>query len=619
MRDLAKPGQTMRIVQFDDLRVGAKLQVLTALTIVLISIAGAGCVKLVQTELLSARINQLRAITDTAKGIADGLQKKVAAGEMSKDAALSAFSDRVRTMSYDQGQGYVFAYRMDGVAVAVPNSAQLGTNRLDAPVNGKPVIRNIRDAVQAKGAATIYYDFPRPGAAKASPKVSYAEAFPDWDLFIGTGSYIDDIDAQMAGVVMGMVVGILLLGLLIAGLAVLIARRITKPLGQLQHCMAEVSKGDHDFLTPGLARKDDIGEMARAVEAFRLAGIEKVRLEAEAEVHHQQAAERLAQVEAAHELSGKDQKLVVSKLAQGLRELAKGKLRPTIVEFFPESYKSLRMDFNQALSELSSAMLDIRDSSNGVARSADVIADGSAQLAQRAEHQAAMLEETAAAHDQITATVQKTLQASKDAVFAIKEAKSNAENSREVVDKAVDAIRAIEKLSEQIGAITSVIDGLAFQTNLLALNAGVEAARAGESGRGFAVVALEVRALAQRSAEAAKQIRDLTGQSAKAVESGVKLVTSTGANLHWIVDQVADVSRSVEEISASAQEQALALQEVNQAISQLDSVTQQNAHVADLNAKACSDLTSEAVRLAELVEHFSVDEPGQGAARSYAA
>ena len=215
--------------------------------------------------------------------------------------------------------------------------------------------------------------------------------------------------------------------------------------------------------------------------------------------------------------------------------------------------------------------------------------------------------------------MQKTLQASKDAVFAIKEAKSNAENSREVVDKAVDAIRAIEKLSEQIGAITSVIDGLAFQTNLLALNAGVEAARAGESGRGFAVVALEVRALAQRSAEAAKQIRDLTGQSAKAVESGVKLVTSTGANLHWIVDQVADVSRSVEEISASAQEQALALQEVNQAISQLDSVTQQNAHVADLNAKACSDLTSEAVRLAELVEHFSVDEPGQGAARSYAA
>ena len=318
------------------------------------------------------------------------------------------------------------------------------------------------------------------------------------------------------------------------------------------------------------------------------------------------ASEEVREGEALRERLAAEQKEVVERLAEGLKSLAAGRLDPLIVSYFPEDYKRLRMDFNQALTEIATVMRRIRESSQNVARASDEIAADSTALASKAEHQAAMLEETAAAHEQITTTVKKTLSVSRDAAAMIVEARTNAENSRQVVDEAVIAIKAIEKTASQISQIIGVIDEIAFQTNLLALNAGVEAARAGESGRGFAVVAQEVRALAQRSAEAAKEIRALITDSARAVNKGVDLVTTTGSNLHWIVDQVTEVSSWVQEIAHSAGEQSEALSEVNQAISQLDTVTQHNANVADRNAQSCSALTTEAVRLAGLVDHFTV-------------
>jgi methyl-accepting chemotaxis protein len=232
------------------------------------------------------------------------------------------------------------------------------------------------------------------------------------------------------------------------------------------------------------------------------------------------------------------------------------------------------------------------------------IATASNDLSRRTEQQASSLEETAAALDEITATVRKAAEGATHARKVVADTKVDAEKSGEVVRKAVDAMGSIEKSSQQIGQIIGVIDEIAFQTNLLALNAGVEAARAGDAGRGFAVVASEVRALAQRSAEAAKEIKALISTSTQQVSEGVQLVAETGNSLERIMSKVAEINTVVSDIAAGAQEQATGLQQVNTAVNEMDKVTQQNAAMAEEATAAGRSLAVEAEQLAGLVGQF---------------
>jgi methyl-accepting chemotaxis protein len=227
-------------------------------------------------------------------------------------------------------------------------------------------------------------------------------------------------------------------------------------------------------------------------------------------------------------------------------------------------------------------------------------------LSKRTEQQAASLEETAAALDQITATVKKTAEGATYARNVVAAAKTDAENSGQVVGQAVTAMGEIEQSSHQISSIIGVIDEIAFQTNLLALNAGVEAARAGDAGRGFAVVASEVRALAQRSAEAAKEIKALISASSTQVAAGVSLVGETGKALQRIVSQIAEINGVMIDIAASAQEQATGLNEVNAAVNQMDQVTQQNAAMVEESTAAGFALASEAEELSRMMSQFKV-------------
>ena len=401
----------------------------------------------------------------------------------------------------------------------------------------------------------------------------------------------------------------LVLAAMIGGVTLALARRMFQPLKDIRQVMDRLRHGEHELTVPGLTRDDDLGEIAQSLEAFRQAAIVKARLEDEAVLHQQTSDARLAQVEQAHKVATEDQARVVTQLAQRLQGLADGHLDLNIDGFFPEAYKALRMDFNQAVRGLGAALSEIGDSSQIVADAAKAIARGSDELGRRAEQQAATLEQTAAAHDEITATVTQTLSSAREAASMAVAVSQHAAGSRDVVREAVAAIAAIEKSSVQINQIIGVIDEIAFQTNLLALNAGVEAARAGDAGRGFAVVAQEVRALAQRSATAAKEIKVLIQDSATGVERGVKLVGATGTALHQIVDQVAGVTERVQSIADSSSEQVRGLEEVNRAIAQLDTVTQQNAQVADDSAASCRSLTVEAERLVTLVGRFTFDEP----------
>jgi methyl-accepting chemotaxis protein len=324
----------------------------------------------------------------------------------------------------------------------------------------------------------------------------------------------------------------------------------------------------------------------------------------EAEESRRMTVEARRKAEAERAATAAQQAFVVEAIAEGLESLANGDLIFRLNTEFNPGYEKLRENFNAALDRLQSTMRSVGANAQAVRSGTQEITQASDDLARRTEQQAASLEETAAALDQITATVRKTAEGAQAAREVVAAAKTDAERSGNVVNETVAAMTGIETSAEQIGNIIGVIDEIAFQTNLLALNAGIEAARAGDAGRGFAVVATEVRALAQRSAEAAKEIKTLISASGAQVASGVTLVGETGKALGRNLEQVAQLNRLVSEIAASAQEQASGLHEVNKAVNLMDQVTQQNAAMVEQATAASHSLAGEATELAKLVAQF---------------
>jgi methyl-accepting chemotaxis protein len=387
---------------------------------------------------------------------------------------------------------------------------------------------------------------------------------------------------------------------------------VIAPVNGLQATMNKLANGDLQAKVIGIDRKDEIGGMARVVQVFKEAGIEKQRLEAEAQAQRAAAEQERQRTEAERAAAAKQQEFVVHSVATGLEKLSSGDLLFRLTTDFGGDYEKLRADFNAAMGKLQQTMQAIAANTQGVRSGAEEITQASDDLSRRTEQQAASLEETAAALEQITATVRRTAENATEARNTVSSAKADAERSGEVVRNTVQAMDGIESSSKQIGNIIGVIDEIAFQTNLLALNAGVEAARAGDAGRGFAVVASEVRALAQRSADAAKEIKALISASGTQVATGVKLVGETGQALERIVAQVAQLNSLVVDIAASAQEQATGLNEVNTAVNQMDQVTQQNAAMVEEATAASHGLSGEAQELARLVGQFKI---GQEAAK----
>jgi methyl-accepting chemotaxis protein len=381
---------------------------------------------------------------------------------------------------------------------------------------------------------------------------------------------------------------------------------IAGPVAAMTAAMRRLASGDNGVQVPAMGRKDEIGQMAAAVVTFKEAAIEKIRIEAAAAAQRQATeAERAAVAEEKSQTERSDA-VNISALNEALDRLAAGDLTHRITIPFSPKAESLKANFNAAAERMQDAMKAIAVATGGVNSGSDEIAVASDDLSRRTEQQAASLEETAAALDEITATVRKTAAGAKEASVVVAAARGDAEKSGQIVSQAVSAMTEIETSSNQVSQIIGVIDEIAFQTNLLALNAGVEAARAGDAGRGFAVVAQEVRALAQRSAEAAKEIKILISTSTQQVEAGVGLVGQTGEALRRIVEQVASIDTLVTEISASASEQSTGLNQVNSAVNQMDQVVQQNTAMVEEATAAAHSLKGEASELSGLVARFKV-------------
>ncbi|MFC3079363.1 methyl-accepting chemotaxis protein [Phenylobacterium terrae] len=388
----------------------------------------------------------------------------------------------------------------------------------------------------------------------------------------------------------------------------LLARGVARPVGALTAVMRKLAGGDNGVEVPATDRRDEIGEMAKTVLVFQQAAIEKLRLEGQSVEQRREAEAERARNEAERAEAAREQARVVEALANGLRELARGDLTVRVAQPFAPEYEQLRADFNQAMGRLQDTMGVIVGNARTITAGAGEMTQAADSLSKRTEQQAATLEETAAALEQITVTVRKTAEGAGTARAVVAKAKTDAEASAVVVNRAVAAMGAIEKSAAEIGQIIGVIDEIAFQTNLLALNAGVEAARAGEAGRGFAVVASEVRALAQRSAEAAKEIKTLIGASSAQVGEGVGLVGETGEALNRIAAQVAEITTIVSEIASSAQEQSTGLTQVNVAVSQMDQATQQNAAMVEETTAASHALSQEARELSRLMAQFRISD-----------
>lgn len=374
-------------------------------------------------------------------------------------------------------------------------------------------------------------------------------------------------------------------GLIIGVLAILIGR-VTRPLSSISETMSRMAQGEYDLTVPYAEKKDEIGAISRGLVNIR-----------------DGVAER-SQKESARQIAIQAQ--IVNDLGEGLAALKDGRMTFRLNNAFPENFDGLRRDFNEAIEKLSDILKEVGGTTDNVNVAAEEIASAAKDLSQRTERQAASLEETSAAFDQLTQGVKQSAQAAASARDLAHQASQEAQTGLGIVEQAMVSMNAITASSTQMDSIVAMIDSLAFQTNLLALNAGIEAARAGSAGSGFAVVANEVRALAQRSAEAANDIKELISQSSTQVTKGVGLVDQSSSALGRIEEAARKVFELIEQIAQTVVNQSSSITQINVVIKDLGTITQQNAALVEETTAATSSMTERTRSLTTMTRQFDV-------------
>ena len=476
------------------------------------------------------RGERTRMLVESARGVLASLQAREAAGELSREEAQRRAIAIVKTLRYDERE-YFWINDQHPRMVMHPIKPELDGKDLsqDADPDGKKLFVEMVRVVKDKGAGFVAYRWPKPGATEPVPKISYVKAFAPWGWVVGSGVYVDDIDAALVTLAREQVIGLVLASIAYVLVAVFLSRSILGSLG---------------------------GEPAYAAE-------------------------------------------VAARVAEG------DLVTPVVVK--PGDETSVIAAMGRMRAHLADVITRINASSESIRVAAHGIAKGDEDMAARTEQQAASLEETASTMQEITGKVRESAARSREANALAIEVSRQAREGGEAVAQVVDTMNDINESSRRIADIIAVIDGIAFQTNILALNAAVEAARAGEQGRGFAVVATEVRALAGRSAEAAKEIKALIGESVEKVGRGAELVSSAGGTIQGVVDSVRRVSEMVAELTDAAAEESRGIEQVNQAVAQMDQVTQQNAALVEKAAEAAHAMEREAKELRRLEGTFKVE------------
>ncbi len=554
-------------MKLNNLKIAPKLGIVVGLALLGLCAAGVLASQLMQQEMLNARVEQTKAIVETARNMALGLQKEVEAGKLTKEAALAEFARRAGSMTYDKGSGYLFGTNYDGITVLSPDPKQIGTNRMEVVTNGRKLSRELMDGTRSKGEILLTYEYMKPGEQIPVRKIGYAVALPFFDMYLGTGAYIDDIDAKMKPILWVLGLSILGIAVIAGGVAWMIGRSISGPLSRLGTRMQELADGRLDGDIPGVGRGDEVGAMAATVHIFKDNALRMRELEkAEAATQARTAAERRAAME------------------------------------------NLANDFERSV--------------NGIVRTVSTAATGMQTTAQSmtatASDASARAATVGAASQSASGNVSTVAAAAEELSSSVTEILRQVTRSSEIASQAVgDAERTnatVQVLStgaEKIGEVVKLIHSIAAQTNLLALNATIEAARAGDAGKGFAVVANEVKELAKGTAAATEDI----GRKIKAIQTDTEAAVLAITQISHTIQQIKDITNTIAsaidqqlattaEIGRSLSEAARGSTEISHGVLSVAQAAKDTASGSASTQRAAQELAEMAAELRRLTERF---------------
>ncbi|GGA56940.1 hypothetical protein GCM10011499_28940 [Pelagibacterium lentulum] len=625
------------------LNISGRIYLLVALSFLAIGVLAFLSVRDVTNTRTDMRQTELVSIVQSAQALAAAQYERAQAGEVTEAQAQAEALDRIRDIRY-RGNEYLFVFEESGLMLMHPINAAMegGDHSGLQDSNGKYFFAEMIETANAQGGGFVSYMWPRVPNTPDIPKESYVELYEPWGWILGTGVYVDDLAAENFNSAMVQLAIVAVILLVTAGTAVLIARTITRPISKLTTTMDTLSKGDYSHEVEGTARKDEIGLMARAVAIFRENGLKVAQMtEAEAVrvIEEQKArAQMMSELQDAFgnvvdaAVDGDFTKRVetefpdaeLNALASGINNLvevvdrsidetgtvlaalAQTDLTKRVSGEYKGALAKLKTDTNAVAENLSGVVTQLRQTSRALKVATGEILAGTNDLSERTTKQAAAIEETSAAMDQLTTTVNENAQKAENAFSGSETAAKLANEGGTVMADATTAMERITTSSSKISNIIGMIDDIAFQTNLLALNASVEAARAGEAGKGFAVVAVEVRRLAQSAAEASSEVKALIEQSANEVDGGSKLVANAAQKLAAILQSVEENSALMKDISRANREQTSAINEVSTAIRQMDEMTQHNAALVEETNAAIEQTEAQASELDRIVDVFKV-------------